>query len=133
MPAHPYKINDDSSPFYYLFMYLASIFTLMLVMDVNGLAPFMAGYGVNIGNNNSSSSSLVHSIDHDCAGRPDGFSAPLPGSKCRRYYRCGPKEASVYLCPGKNVFDGHRCVPPTSGDFICDVVEKSVEPQHLEV
>ena len=100
-------------------------------MDVNGLAPF---YGINTAAvNNNSSNILAHSIDHDCRDRPDGYSAPVPGSKCRRYYRCGQKEASIYLCPGKNVFDGHRCVPPTGGDFICDAVDKSVESPDLEV
>ena len=53
--------------------------------------------------------------EHYCKGRPDNYSAVEPGTKCRRYFRChspriGQKSPSIYLCPGKLVFNGQKCV-----------------------
>lgn len=53
-----------------------------------------------------------------CFDKPDNYTAIEPGTKCRRYFRCsGGARQSVYLCPGKLVFNGQRCVHPS--DFDC--------------
>lgn len=60
----------------------------------------------------------ISPIDH-CRGQPDNYSAAEPGSKCRRYFRCNNNgRQSIYLCPGKLVFNGQRCVHPT--EFHCN-------------
>lgn len=59
--------------------------------------------------------------DQYCKGRADNYSAAEPGTKCRRYFRChssslrtsGQKSPSIYLCPGKLVFNGQKCVLPS--------------------
>lgn len=59
----------------------------------------------------------ISPIDH-CRGQPDNYSAAEPGSKCRRYFRCNNNgRQSIYLCPGKLVFNGQRCVHPS--EFHC--------------
>ena len=52
-----------------------------------------------------------------CQDRADNFAAADLTSKCRRYFRCIGGRKSVYLCPGKTVFNGQRCVHPA--DFSC--------------
>lgn len=65
-------------------------------------------------------------IDY-CRAQPDNYAAVEPGSKCRRYFRCANYSKSVYLCPGKLVFNGQRCVHPS--DYQChnsSIIESNV-------
>lgn len=67
-------------------------------------------------------------IDY-CRGQPDNYAAVEPASKCRRYFRCANNSKSVYLCPGKLVFNGQRCVHPS--DYQChnsSIAESTVLP-----
>lgn len=102
------------------------------------LAPFN-NYGVVSMLSNSSSNGGANNVIHplgarviaainptpalalDCRSKPDNYALADYGAKCRRYYRCSSPSAvtaSVYLCPGKLIFNGSRCVP--SSDYICN-------------
>lgn len=97
----------------------AAIFIVMMTSyspAVVGLSPFSS---------NISSSSFesygpaVAEAALLCQGRPDDYAAAQVGFKCRRYYRCNRQQGvSIYLCPGKQVFNGHRCVSPS--EHVCD-------------
>ena len=118
-----------------------STFTVVLLMlwhPTSCLAPFN-NYGVSSSNSNSSNggaSNVIHPLASrvmtpinpvtstitilDCRSKPDNYAVADYATKCRRYYRCTSSlitSASVYLCPGKLVFNGSRCVPST--EYLC--------------
>ena len=118
---------------------------------VSCLAPFN-NYGVSISSSNGSINSsgtsanvipplggrVIATINPtpapDCRSKPDNYAMADYGAKCRRYYRCSSSAAvtaSVYLCPGKLVFNGSRCVP--SSDYVCNnsttaVIDQVIDP-----
>lgn len=88
-----------------------------MLSSTSALAPLFTNNNNSFGNNKPNA--IVHtSLDDLCKGRPVDYAAPEPGSKCRRYFRCtASSSTSVYLCPGKTLFNGDKCVNPT--EFIC--------------
>lgn len=47
----------------------------------------------------------------DCDGRVDGYYQDAE-SGCRSYFYCASGLKATYVCPGKALFDGQRCVEP---------------------
>lgn len=47
----------------------------------------------------------------NCDGRVDGYYQDGE-SGCRSYFYCAGGMKAVYVCPGKSLFDGQRCVEP---------------------
>ena len=67
-----------------------------------------------------------------CRGQAENYAAAEPGSKCRRYFRCnGAARPSIYLCPGKLVFNGQRCVHPS--EYNCHHNSTSIESSNTSL
>ena len=47
----------------------------------------------------------------NCDGRADGYYQDGE-SGCRSYFYCAGGMKAIYVCPGKSIFDGQRCVEP---------------------
>lgn len=68
----------------------------------------------------------TNSVDY-CRGQADNYAAAEPGSKCRRYFRCNGT-TRIYLCPGKLVFNGHKCVHPSEYSCHNNTIEQAILP-----
>jgi hypothetical protein len=53
----------------------------------------------------------VNNGPKNCDGRADGYYQDGE-SGCRSYFYCAGGMKAIYVCPGKSIFDGQRCVEP---------------------
>ena len=60
-------------------------------------------------NNVYSSLRQVKNDVKDCNGKPDGYYQDAE-SGCRSYFYCASGMKAIYVCSGKTLFDGQRCV-----------------------